>query len=299
MDRAQLKQVLDVLASNSATLRQIEVLMSQGPKRSLTVTSGQSVIHVDSLDSDFVWIPEDPRTATASLVAIGQYEPIETSLLCALARFSTVVLDYYAVLLGKCVRPDGRVISFEPLPAAHHQLVTNVELNNLQRTVTCLPVALSNANGSAVLHVPAVSGTSATSLRILHPDESNLEVTIETKTLDSVVGDLHLDHIDLVKIDVEGAELLVMQGGWSTIQRTKPAIFAELLRKWSAGFGYHPNDLVTKLAELGYQCFAVGDQVRPIDEIDDDTIETNFLFLTDSTSHREMVGSLHELKLLI
>jgi hypothetical protein len=39
-------------------------------------------------------------------------------------------------------------------------------------------------------------------------------------------------------------------------------VFAELLRKWSKPFGYHPNDMLTFFAEFGYECFAVGEGWR-------------------------------------
>ena len=63
---------------------------------------------------------------------------------------------------------------------------------------------------------------------------------------------------DFIKCDVEGAELLVFRGGQETLRRDQPIVFAELLRKWSKPFGYHPNDMLCLFRGLGYLCYAVG-----------------------------------------
>jgi hypothetical protein len=90
-----------------------------------------------------------------------------------------------------------------------------------------------------------------------------------------------LNRLDFIKIDVEGAEKLVIDGGINTIKSLKPIIYCELLRKWSAKFGYHPQDVVKLLAEIGYKCFYLDgeNELQRIYEIDDQTSQTNFLFI--------------------
>ena len=77
--------------------------------------------------------------------------------------------------------------------------------------------------------------------------------------------------------------MLVFQGGLATLDECRPVIFAEMLRKWTAKFGYHPNQIISLLREIGYACFACGSKV-PVEfnTVDEQTAETNFLFL-----HRE------------
>ena len=86
-----------------------------------------------------------------------------------------------------------------------------------------------------------------------------------------------------MKCDVEGAELMVVKGAREMLKRDRPIILFELLRKWSRAFGYHPNEVFAELLPLGYQAFAIGKgEVRSIAEIDELTLETNFLFLCDA-----------------
>ena len=291
MEREAFKALLDQIAKDSSYLVELQELLSTGPARSLSISSSSIIVEIEELNCKFVWEPSDPRTAVASLVVKGVYESTETVLLTYLAKRCSVILDiganvgYYAVLLGLEIGETGKVYSFEPLPSSFAQLQTNVQVNNLEEKVQCIPFALSDASGYATLHVPDVSGTSATSMQKLHPDEVNSSFTIETQKLDDVVVDLEISLIDLIKIDVEGAERLVFQGGWQSIQKSLPVIFAELLRKWSAGFGYHPSQVVDELGSLGYRCFAVGTEVTLVDNITEETQETNFLFLTNSSEH--------------
>jgi hypothetical protein len=77
-----------------------------------------------------------------------------------------------------------------------------------------------------------------------------------------------------------------------TIRAQRPAIFAELLRKWSARLGYHPNAVIELLRSAGYRCFAChGSRLAEIEGIDDATLDTNFFFLHDER-HRADIARL-------
>ena len=100
---------------------------------------------------------------------------------------------------------------------------------------------------------------------------------------------------DFIKCDVEGAELLVVRGGESTLVSHRPIVFAEVLRKWSKPFGYHPNDMLAFFCRLGYQCYAVRTSgVRVITEVTEETVETNYAFL-HADAHADTVRQLMEL----
>jgi FkbM family methyltransferase len=304
MDRSEFKNVLDTTARGSAYLSNLCGLFGHGTLRELTISAAGLTLVLHDDESVFSWDAADPRTAVASLVVSGQYEPIETAVLQTLAKRSALVLDiganvgYYAVRLGKVIPSNGRIFCFEPLPECFRQLTANIELNKLGHSVKALQFAISDCDGTAELHVPQVSGTSASSMRVLHPDETNQAIQIETRRLDGVLRDLDLRDVDLIKIDVEGAEWLALSGGWACIERDQPMIFAELLRKWSAGFGYHPDIVVRKLRDLGYQCFAVSNRLSLITEINDATAETNFLFLAKKPAHDVCLEDLERLGLI-
>jgi transketolase len=120
------------------------------------------------------------------------------------------------------------------------------------------------------------------------------ELSVELSTLDRFAAEQGLSEIDLIKCDVEGAELFVMRGGLRTLQAARPILMLEMLRKWAKLYEYHPNDILALLSPLGYHCFSLSraglvEHAR----IEDDTEPTNF-FLLDPTRHAASLAKLAE-----
>jgi FkbM family methyltransferase len=237
--------------------------------------------------SKFVWLPDDLRIAPSLLVNYGKYEQPETQFLLAAAKDASLVIDiganigWYAVNIARASYASGCVVhAFEPVPLTYRRLLRNIEINDLGARVVANNFGLADKPGELTMFVPSFNGSGAASLARLHPDDESVEVTVELRTLDAYCSGAGITKIDLIKCDVEGAELFVMRGGASTIARDKPVIFVELLRKWSKAFGYHPNDVIALLATFGYTAWCLRDgRIEPVPTIDDATIETNFIFL--------------------
>ena len=120
--------------------------------------------------------------------------------------------------------PLGKKIGFEPIPELYQSLEIKYEKDP---QVTVYPVALYDQAGNTtfqhVLNAPAYSG-----IKKRKYDGKKVAIdtiTVETDLLDHVIpADFH---VDLMKIDVEGAEFKVMKGGEETIRRCKPVIIFE------------------------------------------------------------------------
>ena len=98
--------------------------------------------------------------------------------------------------------------------------------------------------------------------------------------------------IDLIKCDVEGAELFVFKGGLNTLRKNKPVIFTEMLRKWSKKFGYHPDDIINLLADLGYHCYGyIKNKIKKIDSVTPELETTNFFYF-HQTKHKKIIEKL-------
>ena len=96
-------------------------------------------------------------------------------------------------------------------------------------------------------------------------------------------------HVDFIKCDVEGAELLVFQGGIHTVESEKPIVFTEILRKWTAKFKYNPNEIFDFFRKNGYSAFtAKGIGLFEFGAMDESTIETNFFFL-HAEKHKNII----------
>jgi len=174
-----------------------------------------------------------------------------------------------------------RVISYEPNPVVFSKLSRNLDLNNCLDKASIRNKALSNqVIGSVDFFVPKLTGSGGGSMSNLHSEEvSPLVQRISATTLDRDLQDLGGVRVDVMKVDVEGHEFEVIQGGLETIRNFSPTIVIELLRKWMGPFGNHPQDVVSRLGGEGYEAFAITDfGCKRIAEITEETIETNFVF---------------------
>ncbi len=248
-------------------------------------------IHADELQIvtheglHFVWHTEDVRSAPNILMTQRYYEPTDSPFLLAAAEHARVIFDvganagYYALRFAHRSGADCRVHAFEPVPATFRRLTRNIEINQLQDRIVAHEFGFTRARGSATIYVPSFSGNSAASLRNLHPEESSEKVEVRLRTLDDFCAELKPERIDLIKVDVEGAELPMLQGGLQALRAHRPVIFMELLRKWAKPFDYHPNDVIGLLAAEGYRCWTVDDErLVPFASMDEHTIQTNFFF---------------------
>ena len=136
---------------------------------------------------------------------------------------------YFSVLAGRLVGPTGHVFAFEPNPSVFEQLSEHVACNRLTN-VTTERLALAEREGLLELFVSACatnSGLSSISPQPRAFDHGSLErdrrVQVRATTLDCWLRGRNVPRIDLLKIDVEGAEPLVLRGMTETLVQAPPA----------------------------------------------------------------------------
>ena len=106
------------------------------------------------------------------------------------------------------------------------------------------------------------------------------KIACQVSTLDDFTIQQGIQKVDFIKIDVEGNEHNVLLGGADVLSKCKPIVYAEMLRKHAARFGYHPNDTIAYMKSLGYGCFVLREgKLAQFDFMDDNTLETNFFFV--------------------
>lgn len=126
------------------------------------------------------------------------------------------------------VRPGGRVVAVEPNPAAFAQLEAHIRLNRLDN-VGAVCRALSDVEGAARFAVSPRGPMASKMLEEGEPVPADWElISVPSTTLDRLSREQGLDRIDLLKIDVEGAELRVLAGGGDTVDRTRRIIVESL-----------------------------------------------------------------------
>jgi len=148
--------------------------------------------------------------------------------------------------------PMATVLAFEPHKIAWQLLCENVRLNKLTERVTVLQGGLCDFDGEGILRVPSKGyDAGLTTLGSPRRFRAWSEERVDLCRLDS----LDLEHIDLMKIDTEGAELSVLRGGERTIRRDLPGILLEYEPRNTSQFGYRPETLVGLLRSWGYSHF--------------------------------------------
>jgi FkbM family methyltransferase len=182
-----------------------------------------------------------------------------------------------------------QIHAFEPIQKTYSFLTKNINLNQVTNVVAH-PFGLSDKQKDLTFYFYPEGSGNASSANLSERTDTEL-VTCHVERLDDFVAVNKL-HVDFIKCDVEGAELFAFQGAMETLQRDKPIVFTEMLRKWAAKFNYHPNEIINLFSGMGYRCFvAQADKLVEFYSMNEDTAETNFFFL-HSEKHIKKIDSL-------
>jgi FkbM family methyltransferase len=188
----------------------------------------------------------------------GFSEPDTAALVRAYLKPGMVFVDVgahigeYALLAARCVGRTGEVHAFEPNPRVFEVLVENVRLNGLDQIVA-RPWAVSSEEGDVDFDLDPEAALSALASRASSTNRARHVERVPAVTLDGYLGGRRAD---LIKIDVEGAELLVVRGGRSLLARPAaeaPVLIFECALHNYARFGYSPLDLFRLLSDHGYE----------------------------------------------
>ena len=161
----------------------------------------------------------------------------------------------YTLLLGRWVRPGGRVYAFEPAREAFDGLTRHVGLNGLGDDVTCVRAAAAARTGTALLAVDGLSGANRLA------DEAGGE-RVETVTLDDFCRREGI-RPSFIKIDVEGAELDVLRGARATIAAAggELALFVEMHPTLWREMGISAADVQAEIEAQGLRAEPLRDGV--------------------------------------
>ena len=149
------------------------------------------------------------------------------------------------------VGPEGRVLAIEPNPNTATVLRRNLTKNLLKNT-TVVELACLDERKRTVFYVNDSSHSGKSSLSGRNAG-SRQTVTIECDTLDSIAATHEVDRVDVVKIDVEGAELQVLKGMERLLKEFLPIVILEVEPTLLEAFSTAAPDLWAFLAAKGYR----------------------------------------------
>lgn len=167
-------------------------------------------------------------------------------------------IGYMTLQLARAAGPGGRVVAFEPNPEVQPVLALNVRRNGIADRVRVSAKALGAAPGSAVLHV--VGGGDASRL---WPSAGGRDVVpVEVTCLDRELAGEPVP--DVVKLDLEGAEVAALQGMRDLLGREAeaPTLFVECNAEALAAAGSSPAQLLGLLGRHGYVVWRIDEAQR-------------------------------------
>lgn len=168
------------------------------------------------------------------ILSAGNFEPECAAALVARVNPALDAIDaganagFYSVLLAQLVGPERRIIAIEPTSAAA-RLKANLERNGVEHKVTIEVCALGAREGEAELQVHD-GHEEYSSFASVHPSTTGMpkrNLRTRIRALDDIVAEAQVQP-GFIKIDVEGAELQVLEGAEQTLRRFRPYLLLEL-----------------------------------------------------------------------
>lgn len=249
------------------------------PLYKIAYQAGQACADLVSRATRFYTCNEDPLRYRMQLLT-RIYEADTVELVRKITRPGMIALDiganvgYYTRLLSTLVGGSGHVLAFEPNPHIFTLLHQNTwELSN----VSLIEMAVGHIDGEATLY-DSLSESGGASLRYDAREVADLKTvhrgqalaprivddlptatySVKTTSIDSYLSERHISEVNMVKIDIEGAELDALRGMEDIVQRSKQmAMFIELNPRTLRQFGSDPLELWSKLCDMNFEIMAI------------------------------------------
>ncbi|UCL88108.1 FkbM family methyltransferase [Pseudomonas sp. HS-18] len=245
-------------------------LLPRVMRRLFRTASGQAV--VDDFDGAFQMRLDLAEHMQRRIFWTGYYNREIVALLDKLIEPGMVVLDIGAnigeitLVAAKRTTERGQVIAFEPMSAIADQLEEHVQSNSLE-WVTVVRAGLSDHCGEAAIYNACAQWDDSEpnrGLGSLYADQPNAKPvqSIALLTLDDYLQKAPIKRLDIIKIDIEGAELPCLKGALDTLRRFRPMLIIELQAETSKNAGYEQTDILDLLAGLGYEFQSIGQNGR-------------------------------------
>ena len=207
-------------------------------------------------------------------MSMGRYEPRTTQLFKEILQPGMVVIDigahvgYYTLIAAKQVSTTGRFYAFEPDQDNHSLLLKNIELNGYDN-VTVTNKAVSDRVGRSELFLTNLDSGRHSMYHHGLPERGS--VSIDTTTVDSFLESEKWPTVDVVKIDVEGAEVTVLTGMAELLKRSANLkLIIEFNPALLQGGGVAPLDFLEMLASFDWSVHNIEEEtgLSPLAEDD-------------------------------
>ncbi|MBS0208140.1 MAG: FkbM family methyltransferase [Planctomycetes bacterium] len=162
-----------------------------------------------------------------------------------------------SLALGKRVGRKGQVFAFEPMHEILGLLRENLALNP-GLPIEAVPLGLAARSGVAAMYADTTSDTVGeknlgTGSLFKHCETEESSQQVQLTTIDEFVARRGLSRVDMIKLDIEGAELSALQGSRRTLETYRPWLIIEVQAGTCEMAGYQAREILELLEPLGYR----------------------------------------------
>jgi FkbM family methyltransferase len=167
----------------------------------------------------------------------------------------------YSLVASRLVGRSGKVIAFEPVGTIFQRLSENISLNRITNIVAEKRAVLDK-NGMTDIYISDKQNMGMSSIFHFNSEsgKSGKSEKVEAVSLDDYIEERDISRINLIKIDIEGSEMLAIKGMQSILERFHPKILIELKEETFTNSGYQAKDIIDFLAKAGYNKFIIDEQ---------------------------------------
>ena len=191
---------------------------------------------------------------------LGEADDAERDALLARIPRDAVVCDvganigWWTIPLARRLAPGGgRVIAFEPVPGNRERLTWAINANAMAPHIDVAPVALGDTPRELGMWLKSAETGAASGTAALVTGDGPAHVTVPVVRLDDWTREHGITRCDLMKLDIEGAELMMLRGAERFIAETKPLIFGEFEAYWLSTFGSTFLDVAAWATRMQYR----------------------------------------------
>ena len=169
-------------------------------------------------------------------------------------------IGYFSLLGQRCVGDTGHVIAIEPVPDTIARFHRNLALNPSVCNIQLEKIAVSDSPGTVRIYQPHAGNIGANTMRSSESTsaDSMKYWDLDADSIDNVTSSY--DAIRLVKIDLEGAEMLAIEGMEKTLASKSPAVLVEVTDKFLREIKGDAESLFEFFIAKGYSAYVVGDR---------------------------------------
>ena len=202
------------------------------------------------------------RDSILSKLVYSGFEETEISFVRKYLRKGDTFFDIganiglFSLFASRIIGDTGTVYAFEPTPLIYERLLGNIKLNNL-KNIKSINIGFSNVRALVDFNVSNDGHDAWNSLAKLNQLQNGTSIKVNVETLDSFIEESNILNINFIKLDVEGWEKFVLEGGRKLLSKKNPPVFlVEFAEDHAFAAGYYCGELYDFMKSFGFEWYS-------------------------------------------